>query len=229
MVVPPGSGSSTRWKVWFARAGARIPGPLLKSVWRAKTDDTIQLWDTREPDEWSGETLKKGAFRKGRVPWAEFLSWKEFRKKVNDKAAVIATQNYFEMLAVKEYGNLANTVATMGVLAGLRNKFTIAQDAGRSVRVRTLHIGRPRQGSRFGQKLRPGVVQRLALERDARVEHEACQAIFHSHGSSQTCRQALIQRLGRGRTPSSSALTTPLGGRGSTIPGPGRSIRHPAD
>jgi thiosulfate/3-mercaptopyruvate sulfurtransferase len=56
----------------------------MDDVWRAKSDDTIQLWDTREPDEWSGEKLKKGAFRKGRIPWATFLSWKDFRKKVND-------------------------------------------------------------------------------------------------------------------------------------------------
>jgi len=56
----------------------------MDDVWRAKTDDTVQLWDTREPDEWSGEKLKKGAFRKGRIPWATFLSWKDFRKKVND-------------------------------------------------------------------------------------------------------------------------------------------------
>mgnify|MGYP003572277132 FL=1 len=56
----------------------------MADVWRAKSDATLQVWDTREPDEWSGETLKSGAFRKGRVPWAEFLSWKDFRNKVND-------------------------------------------------------------------------------------------------------------------------------------------------
>lgn len=37
--------------------------------------------------------------------------------------------------------HLANTVATMGVLAGGREQFTIAQDAGHSVRVRTLRVG----------------------------------------------------------------------------------------
>ncbi len=51
-------------------------------VWRAKTDPEIQLWDTREKDEWTGEKLKKGAFRKGRVPWATFLNWKEFKQPV---------------------------------------------------------------------------------------------------------------------------------------------------
>ena len=57
----------------------------MADVWRAKDNETMVVWDTREPDEWSGEKLKKGAFREGRVPWAKFLSWKDFRVKVNDK------------------------------------------------------------------------------------------------------------------------------------------------
>jgi thiosulfate/3-mercaptopyruvate sulfurtransferase len=51
-------------------------------VWRAKEDAGVQLWDNREKKEWTGEELKKGAFRKGRIPWATFLSWKEFKKPV---------------------------------------------------------------------------------------------------------------------------------------------------
>ncbi|MCH8333897.1 sulfurtransferase [Candidatus Sumerlaeota bacterium] len=57
----------------------------MEDVWRAKSDRTIQLWDTREPDEWSGERLLRGATRRGRVPWAKFLHWLEFRKSVNAK------------------------------------------------------------------------------------------------------------------------------------------------
>jgi thiosulfate/3-mercaptopyruvate sulfurtransferase len=56
----------------------------MEDVWRAKTDPEIQLWDTREGDEWSGEKLKKGAFRKGRIPWAEFFNWKEFKEPAAD-------------------------------------------------------------------------------------------------------------------------------------------------
>jgi C4-dicarboxylate-specific signal transduction histidine kinase len=37
--------------------------------------------------------------------------------------------------------HLASTVATMGVLAAGRDRFTIAQDAGRSVGVKTLRVG----------------------------------------------------------------------------------------
>jgi thiosulfate/3-mercaptopyruvate sulfurtransferase len=68
-------------------AKAATPGMVweMNKIAEAKECETTQLWDTREPDEWSGEKLKKGAFRKGRIPWATFLSWKEFRTKVNDK------------------------------------------------------------------------------------------------------------------------------------------------
>lgn len=75
-------GSKTGNFVAELREGAMVAS--MADVWRAKSDETLQVWDTREPDEWSGDTLKKGAYRKGRVPWAEFLSWKDFRVKVND-------------------------------------------------------------------------------------------------------------------------------------------------
>jgi thiosulfate/3-mercaptopyruvate sulfurtransferase len=58
----------------------------MDDVWRARTDATMQIWDAREPDEWSGNRVKRGAYRKGRVPWAKFMSWKDFRLKVNDDA-----------------------------------------------------------------------------------------------------------------------------------------------
>jgi thiosulfate/3-mercaptopyruvate sulfurtransferase len=53
---------------------------VMADVVRAKDDPNVQLWDTREKSEWTGEELKKGAFRKGRIPWAKFLNWKEFKK-----------------------------------------------------------------------------------------------------------------------------------------------------
>jgi len=51
--------------------------------------------------------------------------------------------------------HLASTVATMGVLAGGGDRFTIAHDTGRSVGVRTLRVGRAllylaAQGSQVG-------------------------------------------------------------------------------
>jgi thiosulfate/3-mercaptopyruvate sulfurtransferase len=51
-------------------------------VWLAKDNPEAIVWDTRSNDEWTGATTKKGAFRPGRIPWAEFLSWKEFKSPV---------------------------------------------------------------------------------------------------------------------------------------------------
>jgi thiosulfate/3-mercaptopyruvate sulfurtransferase len=79
-----GSGAQTNTRIGGWVAKPRRPGWVwsMSDVWRAKSNDEIQLWDTREPDEWTGEKLKKGASRRGRIGWAKFLSWKDFRKKV---------------------------------------------------------------------------------------------------------------------------------------------------
>ncbi len=70
-----------------------LPGwtASMGDVWRAKTDSGFQLWDTREPDEWNGTKQKKGAYTKGRIPWAKFLSWKDFRKKIDGKPTAFKT------------------------------------------------------------------------------------------------------------------------------------------
>ncbi len=57
----------------------------MDDIYRAKTCDSIKLWDTREPDEWTGAKKKGNAKRAGRIPWAVFQSWKEFRVKIDDK------------------------------------------------------------------------------------------------------------------------------------------------
>jgi thiosulfate/3-mercaptopyruvate sulfurtransferase len=57
----------------------------MDDICRAKNDKEIQLWDTRELDEWSGEKKKGNAKRAGRIPWATFQSWKEYRVKIDDK------------------------------------------------------------------------------------------------------------------------------------------------
>jgi thiosulfate/3-mercaptopyruvate sulfurtransferase len=68
-------------------AQPRRPGWVasMDDVWRAKTDESIQLWDTREPDEWTGSKKKGNAARAGRIPWSTFQSWKEYRVKIDDK------------------------------------------------------------------------------------------------------------------------------------------------
>jgi len=66
-------------------ATARRPGwvATMDEVRRAKTATDIQLWDTREPREWSGDVRLGASKRAGRIPWASFQSWKVFRDDVN--------------------------------------------------------------------------------------------------------------------------------------------------
>lgn len=40
----------------------------------------VQLWDTRDLQEWSGRRRLKGAHRAGRIPWARHLDWRLFRQ-----------------------------------------------------------------------------------------------------------------------------------------------------
>ncbi len=54
----------------------------MNDVWLTKSDRGFQLWDTRERDEWEGDKLMWGAYRKGRIPWAKFLNWREFKRPV---------------------------------------------------------------------------------------------------------------------------------------------------
>lgn len=54
----------------------------MADVKASKDNANVQLWDTREKAEWTGAELKKGAFRKGRIPWAKFFNWKEFKKPI---------------------------------------------------------------------------------------------------------------------------------------------------
>jgi thiosulfate/3-mercaptopyruvate sulfurtransferase len=42
-----------------------------------------QLWDNRDTKEFRGEELKKGAYRKGRIPWGKHADWTIFKTKQN--------------------------------------------------------------------------------------------------------------------------------------------------
>jgi len=84
-----------------------LPGwtASMEDVWRAKTDPEIQLWDDREWNEWTGAKLKHGAFRKGRIPWAKFLNWKEFKMPVKKGEPPTAFKPASEVLKViKKHG-----------------------------------------------------------------------------------------------------------------------------
>ncbi len=62
----------------------------MDEVWLSKESGDYQLWDTRENDEWTGEKMKKGAYREGRIPWAKFQNWKAFKVAVEDGGAPTA-------------------------------------------------------------------------------------------------------------------------------------------
>jgi thiosulfate/3-mercaptopyruvate sulfurtransferase len=57
----------------------------MDDVRQAQTSEDIQLWDTREQDEWSGARTVGNATRAGRVPWANFQNWREYRVTIDDE------------------------------------------------------------------------------------------------------------------------------------------------
>lgn len=52
-----------------------------------------QLWDNRDRKEYCGEDLKKGAFRKGRIPWGKHGDWVIFKKKENAAEWISAAES----------------------------------------------------------------------------------------------------------------------------------------
>lgn len=51
-----------------------------------------QLWDNRDRKEYCGEELKKGAYRKGHIPWGEHSDWALFKKKENSAEWISAAE-----------------------------------------------------------------------------------------------------------------------------------------
>ncbi|HWI41596.1 MAG TPA: rhodanese-like domain-containing protein, partial [Verrucomicrobiae bacterium] len=73
-----------------ARAGsfvAKVAVPRLRvdtpAILALQNGGKGQLWDNRDRKEYCGEELKKGAHRKGRIPWGKFSDWAIFKKKEN--------------------------------------------------------------------------------------------------------------------------------------------------
>jgi thiosulfate/3-mercaptopyruvate sulfurtransferase len=66
---------------------ARISVPHLRvdtpEILALQSSQKGQLWDNRDSKEFCGEELKKGAFRKGRIPWGKHSDWVIFKKKEN--------------------------------------------------------------------------------------------------------------------------------------------------
>ena len=93
----------------------------MDDVWRAKTDPEIQLWDNREKKEWTGEELKKGAYRKGRIPWAQYFSWKDFKEPVGDEKNPTLFKDASAMReVVKKHGMDPNKMQIFYCQSGVR-------------------------------------------------------------------------------------------------------------
>jgi thiosulfate/3-mercaptopyruvate sulfurtransferase len=93
----------------------------MDEVWASKTDEEMQLWDTREEDEWTGKSMKKGAFRKGRIEWATFQNWKQFKQPVEDGGNPTAFKDAAEIQKViDKYGMDKNKTQIFYCQSGVR-------------------------------------------------------------------------------------------------------------
>jgi thiosulfate/3-mercaptopyruvate sulfurtransferase len=52
-----------------------------------------QLWDNRDRKEYCGEELKKGAYRKGHIPWGNPSDWAIFKQKGNQAEWISAAES----------------------------------------------------------------------------------------------------------------------------------------
>jgi thiosulfate/3-mercaptopyruvate sulfurtransferase len=63
----------------------------MEDVRRAQAVSDVRVWDAREPAEWSGAEKKGNARRAGRIPWATFQNWQEYRTEIDGKATAFKT------------------------------------------------------------------------------------------------------------------------------------------
>jgi thiosulfate/3-mercaptopyruvate sulfurtransferase len=66
----------------------RVDTPEIVALQRS---DKGQLWDERDTKEYCGEELKKGAFRKGHIPWGKHADWVLFKQKDNSAEWIYAS------------------------------------------------------------------------------------------------------------------------------------------
>lgn len=76
---PTDQGRSPRG-TFRVRSGSAFPIATDDDIWRARDQNDVQLWDTRDLEEWSGRRRLRGARRSGRIPWSRHLCWRQFRQ-----------------------------------------------------------------------------------------------------------------------------------------------------
>jgi thiosulfate/3-mercaptopyruvate sulfurtransferase len=58
----------------------------------AQSSNKVQIWDNRDLKEFTGEELKKGAYRAGRIPGSSHSNWVLFKKKENQAEWLTASE-----------------------------------------------------------------------------------------------------------------------------------------
>ena len=81
------TGQPRRPGTFIARGGLGFGIAGTQLVRSAESSACLRIWDTREPEEWSGAKRKWGAKRAGRIPLGTFLSWKAFRHSGSEGSA----------------------------------------------------------------------------------------------------------------------------------------------
>jgi thiosulfate/3-mercaptopyruvate sulfurtransferase len=75
---------------------ARVALPSLRvdtpDIIAAQNSPVAQIWDNRDLKEFTGEELKKGAHRAGRIPGSAHSNWTVFKKKDNQAEWLTATE-----------------------------------------------------------------------------------------------------------------------------------------
>ena len=81
------------------RSGTFIARVLLPSlrvdtteIVTAQSSSTAQIWDNRDLKEFTGEELKKGAYRAGRIPGSSHSNWVLFKTRENPAEWLTATE-----------------------------------------------------------------------------------------------------------------------------------------
>ncbi len=98
-LLAPGAASPGTFVAKITYPGLRVDTPEIVTL---QNPGKGQLWDNRDTKEYCGEELKKGAYRKGHIPWGSHADWSAFKKTENSAEWISAAdaQALLKKLAV---------------------------------------------------------------------------------------------------------------------------------
>lgn len=79
-----GKGKAKGKGTWVAKIAVPTLRSTTEEIAGLKDRTDAQLWDNRANDEFCGDTIKKGAFRAGRIPWGVQADWPLLKVSGND-------------------------------------------------------------------------------------------------------------------------------------------------